>query len=113
MKTKNKTGKTRCAETGAQHEPEVLNILREQNELLGVIIGLLRKVVNSEAEQSRRPRRSKDQLRQLALAYETLKADPQHNVRRAAQYAFRKTAGYKTVHTLELALHKMWNCRMA
>ncbi len=113
MKTKNKTIRVLSAAAGTRNEPKVVNLLREQNELLGVIIGLLRKVVNSEAEQSRRPRRSKDQLRQLALAYETLKADPQHNVRRAAQYAFRKTAGYKTVHTLELALHKMWNRRVA
>ena len=113
MKTKNNTSRVLCAASGTWNEQEVLNILREQNQLLGVIITILRKVVNSEAEQSRRPRRSKDQLRQLALAYEALKADPQHNVRRAAQYAFRKTAGYKTVHTLELALHKMWNRRVA
>ena len=90
-----------------------MNILREQNELLGVIINLLRKVVNSEAEQAKSPRRSQDQLRQLALAYETLKADPLHNIKRAAEYAFRKTKGYKTVASLRFALREKWNCHRA
>ena len=41
MKTKNKTIRVLSAAAGTRNEPKVVNLLREQNELLGVIIGLL------------------------------------------------------------------------
>ena len=60
----------------------------------------------------RRPRRSVEQTRQLSLALEVLKKDPLHNVRSAARYAFKKAKGYKSLESLQQALHKRWNCRV-
>ena len=91
----------------------VVELLERQNELLAKIERLVGRVVRSEAESMRNPRRTRDQIRQLALAFEALKNDPLHNVRQAARYAFRKTKGYKSVASLRQALMEKWNCREA
>lgn len=91
---------------------KILCALNHQNELLERLCRLVGKLVNSEAEMERRPRRSVEQTRQLSLALEVLKKDPLHNVRSAARYAFKKAKGYKSLESLQQALHKRWNCRV-
>ena len=86
--------------------------LNRQNELLERLCRLVGKLVNSEAEIERKPRRSVEQTRQLSLAFEVLRKDPLHNVRSAARYAYKKTKGYRSLESLQQALNKRWNSRV-
>ena len=87
-------------------------LLEQQNDLLADIRNLLRRVVARDGQIPRKPRRSKEQMRQLSIAIEAVEKDPLHNVKRAAEFAFKKANGYKTAHSLENALRNKWNFRV-
>ena len=66
----------------------------------------LRRIVAEDANITRKPRRSKDQLRQFSIALAALERDPLHNVKKAAEYAFKNATGYTTAHSLENVLRR-------
>ena len=97
---------------------EMLYLMRQQNDMmqqqgdmLADMRNLLRRIVAEDANITRKPRRSKDQLRQLSIALEALERDPLRNVKKAAEYAFKNATGYTTAHSLENVLRRKWNSR--
>ena len=90
---------------------EMLYLMRQQIDILADIRNLLRRIATDDANITRRPRQSREQLRQLSIALEVLENDPLHNVKRAAEFAFRKSSGYNSTHSLEVALGRKWNSR--
>ena len=90
---------------------EMLYLMRQQIDILADIRNLLRRIATNDANITRRPRQSREQLRQLSIALEVLERDPLHNVKKAAEYAFKNATGYTTAHSLENVLRRKWNSR--
>jgi hypothetical protein len=86
--------------------------LRQQNELLAEMRNLLRKIAADSGKVGRKPRQSREQLRQLSIALDALRKDPLHNVKKAAEFAYRNASGYSSAHSLEVALGRKWNSRV-
>ena len=91
----------------------MVDLLERQNELLQNLNRLMGKLVNSEAEERTKPRRSEAQKRQLEIALRVLKKDPLHNVLAAAKHAYRSTKGYASLDSLYNILRKIWNSHAA
>jgi len=91
---------------------EILHLIRQQNEMLARILNLLRRSAAQDSNLARKPRRSREQSRQLSIAIAEVQKDPLHNVRRAASIAFKMAKGYSSVHSLENALAAKWNTRV-
>ena len=89
-----------------------LCLLRQQNELLAEMRNLLRKIAVENGKIGRKPRQSREQLRQLSIALDALKKDPLHNVSKAAAYAFKNSKGYSSFETLRVVLRRKWNARV-
>ena len=90
---------------------EMLYLMRQQNDILADMRKLLRRIATDGANITRKPRQSRDQLRQLSIALEALERDPLRNVKIAAEYAFKNAIGYTTVHSPEVVLRRKWNSR--
>ena len=85
--------------------------LQEQTKILNSICGLLAKIASDEGFKARGRPATKAMARQLAIAFDRLRDDPAHNISRAADYAFRKSAGYSTRESLIEVLRRKWNSR--
>ena len=90
----------------------ILCLLRQQNELLAEMRSLLRKLAAEDGKIGRKPRQSREQLRQLSIALDALDKDPLHNVKKAAEFAFRNAKGYGSVESLRIVLQRKWNSRV-
>ena len=109
--------KDQCMLSKAQRH-EMLCINRQNGDKLAQAVGILtdirnvlRRAVAQDQNIVRKPRQSRDQLRQLSIALEVVERDPVHNVKRAAELAFRNTKGYASIGSLEYALRRKWNSR--
>ena len=109
--------KDQCMLSKAQRH-EMLCINRQNGDKLAQAVDILtdiRNMVRRTAAQDRnivrKPRQSRDQLRQLSIALEALERDPLRNVKKAAEYAFKNATGYTTAHSLENVLRRKWNSR--
>ena len=97
---------------------EMLCINRQNGDKLAQAVDILtdiRNMVRRTAAQDRnivrKPRQSRDQLRQLSIALAAVERDPLHNVKRAAEFAFKNSVGYSSVHSLENAMAAKLNSR--
>ena len=110
-KSNMKRNRTRPQDTAVGGEDNILCLLRQQNELLAEMRSLLRKIAAENGKIGRKPRQSREQLRQLSIALDALKKDPLHNVKKAAEFAYRNAEGYSSAKSLEVVLRKRWNSR--
>ena len=97
---------------------EMLCINRQKSDRLAQAVGILtdirnvlRRAVAQDQNIARKPRQSRDQLRQLSIALAAVERDPLHNVKRAAEFAFKNSVGYSSVHSLENAMATKLNSR--
>ena len=109
--------KDQCMLSKAQRH-EMLCINRENGDKLAQAVDILtdirnvlRRTVAQDRNIARKPRQSRDQQRQLSIALEAAETDPMHNIKKAAEFAFRNAKGYASVDSLRYALRKMWNSR--
>ena len=87
-------------------------MIAELTDVLVEVRNLLKRGVVQDGNITRKPRRSREQLRQLSIALAALEKDPLHNVKKAAEFAFKKAKGYVSVDSLRHVLASKWNARV-